>query len=533
MGITNQQKYAAEFLGTFMLVFTVGLTSLIGVDDKPLKVFGPTAIGCVLMVMVYALGPISGGHLNPAVTFAVYLQKAISRQDAIAYFIAQCAGGAAAGIASGFMYGWRAGNTKVGPKDATFWLGAPLVEFLFTFMLCFVVLNVACAKAQKTPGGGLKNNYYGLAIGFVVVAAGIGGGEVSGAALNPAVTIGANFMGPDWKAMYVPIYALCQLAGGFAATTAFHIVRPEEKGPEVVIEGLGSLTKVAYRIEGMFDPEDTAEFLGTFFLCLVISLNALVTGPGANGGVWSVAAALMTMIYAMGDISGGLFNPALTLAFCGRFYGTGCGLEGGPGSYKEKLADPLATSIDDKGNERKAMKEPFKYLLAQMLGGAAGSGTTMLIYFFQISTLWPAAQIKTGNMTDVSTTPHTSHAFTLGQAFFAEIFGTFMLCFVILCVASRQNPLEDYTAFCIGGCIVGAGYAWGPLSGAVLNPAVTIANSICYKLQLIYEPAPVVYILAELCGGVLAAVAYRFIIYSHEFEKAAGLTESLVPHENA
>lgn len=528
-GVANQQKYAAEFLGTFMLVFTVGLTSLIGYDDKPLKVFGPTAIGCVLMVMVYALGPISGGHLNPAVTFAVYLQKAISRADAMAYLVSQCAGGAAAGLASGFMYGWNNGNTRVGPSESGFWLGAPLVEFLFTFMLCFVVLNVACAKAQKTIDGHIKNNYYGLAIGFVVVAAGIGGGKVSGAALNPAVTIGANFMGPNWKAIYVPIYAVCQLAGGFAATTAFHIVRPEEKGG-VEIEGLGTLTKFAYKVEGMFDPEDTAEFLGTFFLCLVISLNALVTGPGANGGVWSVAAALMTMIYAMGDISGGLFNPALTLAFCGRFYGTGCGLEGGPGTYDQKLADPLAKNVD---GTKSAMKEPFKYLIAQMLGGAAGSGTTMLIYFFTISSGWPAAQIKTGNMTDYSSTPHTSHAYTLGQAFFAEIFGTFMLCFVVLCVASRERPLQDYTAFAIGGCIVGGGYAWGPLSGAVLNPAVTVANSVCYKLQLIYEPAPIVYILAELCGGVLAAVAYRFIVYSHEFEKSGSgsLEASLV--ENA
>jgi len=532
--ISLQQKYSAEFLGTFLLVFSVGLTSSIGKDDVPLKVFGPTAIGCVLMVMVYALGQVSGGHLNPAVTFAILLQKGIARNEALMYMVFQCAGGAAAGLATGFLYGFASGNVAVGPTSGIFFIGAPLVEFLYTFMLCFVVLNVAVAKAQHQdgdPSKPLKNNYYGLAIGFVVIAAGIGGGAVSGGCLNPAVAVGINFMGPNWRSMFLPVYVVCQLLGAFFATTAFHIVRPEERINEddENYQQLGALTKLAFKIEGLLDPEDTAEFLGTFFLCLTISLSALAPSPAKNGGVWSIAACLMCMIFAMGDISGGLFNPALTLAFTGRFYGTGQGLEGR--QYSQKLADVLMQ--DDQG--RSASKEPIKYLIAQLLGGAAGSGTTMLVYLFKISSdFWPAAEIKTGNTTawtDSSVHPsvyHPSQQYTLGQAFFAEVFGTFILCFVVLAVASRTEALQDYTAFCIGGCIVGAGYAWGPLSGAILNPAVAFANSLCYTLSLFHSAEPLVYMLAELCGGALAAIVFRYVIYTHEFETAGALEQGLM-----
>jgi len=536
--ITTTQKYLSEGLGTFLLVFSVGLTALVGADDQALKVFGPTAIGCILMVMVYALGDVSGAHLNPAVTFAIFLQKGIGRSDALMYMISQCIGGAVAGLSCGFLYGWeQGGKAQVGPADSeAFMFGAPIVEFLYCFMLCFVVLNVAVAKAQHVDGDAskpIKNNYYGLAIGFVVIAGGIGGGHVSGGCLNPAVAIGVNFMGPSWKSLFAPIYVLCHFLGAFFATTAFHIVRPEERIDETDenYQQLGAMTKFAFKIESLFDPEDTAEFLGTFFLCLTISLNHLAPLPSANGGVWSIAACLMCMIYAMGDISGGLFNPALTLAFTARFYATGQGLEGN--IYSQKLADVLMS--DENG--RSARKEPLKYVFAQLIGGAAGSGMTMLIYLLKIGDKWPAMEIRTG-ITPAYTeltgnfTYHAAGQYTLGQAFFAEVFGTFILCFVVLAVASRRNPLKDYTAFCIGGCIVGAGYAWGPLSGAVLNPAVTLGSSLCFKLSLIYKAEPFVYILAQFCGGILAAVVFRFAIYTHEFQSPGELEQGLNPREN-
>lgn len=509
---SDLSKYACEFLGTFMLVFTVGLTLTCGQlpSGAALKVFGPTAIGCVLMVMVYCFGGVSGAHLNPAVTAAIFLQKKIPFMDALVYMACQCGGGAAAGISTGLLYGFTdtgGAQSILGPRTPAFAIGALIVEMLYTFMLCFVVLNVALSKEI---GG--QNQYYGLAIGFVIIAGGYGGGYVSGGAFNPAVALGVNFMGVSWKTLYLPAYAGVQFLGSFLAVWFFHTVRPssreEFEGPQAAW-----LNQKFSAFQGMFDPEDTSEFLGAFFLCLTISLNALATqdstdqhNSGNPGAVWSIAASLMCCIYALGDISGGLFNPALTLAFLGRWHGTGQGLNTPDEIDKReitKLCDPNLS-----------FKEGPKYIIAQCLGGAAGSGMTLLIWVASGS--WPAARVgPIGNA-------------TLGQAFFAETFGTFLLCYGVLCMASVAKPVTEYVAFAIGGCIIAAGYAFGPLSGGLLNPAVTIANSVYNKLSFVYTMPPLTYLLAQVAGGVLAAVIFRFLTHTHEYDAAEGAKEPLM-----
>jgi len=144
-------KYIVEFIGTFFLVFTIGMCVIApGAGD-----FAPLAIGAALMVMVYAGGHISGGHYNPAVTIAVWLRGKCPTADVPAYIGAQVVGAVIAGVAALYLKG----NPELTPND--FKLGpALLAEFVGTFALCWVVLNTATAKA--TAG----NSNYGLAIGF-------------------------------------------------------------------------------------------------------------------------------------------------------------------------------------------------------------------------------------------------------------------------------------------------------------------------------------------------------------------------------
>src|ERR1700680_2383035 len=85
-------KYAAEAIGTFFLVFTVGAAAGSG------SPFAPLAIGAVLMVMIYAGGGISGGHFNPAVTLAVLVRRRIGLRDAVAYWVVQFAAGLLAAV---------------------------------------------------------------------------------------------------------------------------------------------------------------------------------------------------------------------------------------------------------------------------------------------------------------------------------------------------------------------------------------------------------------------------------------------------
>merc|ERR1719265_2163302 len=97
-------KLVAELIGTYMLVFTVCLNNTTKSMDNPLAhalgIFAPLSIACVLMVLIYSLGSISGAHLNPAVTVACYFQEAISMKEGTAYIVIQSAAGALAGLST-------------------------------------------------------------------------------------------------------------------------------------------------------------------------------------------------------------------------------------------------------------------------------------------------------------------------------------------------------------------------------------------------------------------------------------------------
>ena len=205
-------KYLVEFIGTFFLVTTVGMA--VGAPNA--SALAPLAIGAVLMVMIFAGGHVSGGHFNPAVTLAVFLRGRCPGRDVLPYWIAQVLGGLAA--AATVLYLKGPSQSAAGAIDIP---KALLAEFLFTFALCYVVLNVATAKA--TSG----NSFYGLAIGFTLFAGAVAVGPVSGAAFNPAVAVGVSAMGlAGWSNLWV--YLLANLAGGAVAAGAFRAITAPE-----------------------------------------------------------------------------------------------------------------------------------------------------------------------------------------------------------------------------------------------------------------------------------------------------------------
>ena len=169
------KTYLTEFIGTFFLVFTIGLARLSGTSVAPL------AVGSMLMVMVYMGGHISGAHYNPAVTVAVWLRGKLPASQVVPYWVSQFLGALTAAFLVHLITGLHFGPA---PSPAASGLQALAVEMLFTFALALVVLNVA--TSPKTAG----NAYYGLAIGFTVAAGAFAGGPVSGAAYNPAVGAG-------------------------------------------------------------------------------------------------------------------------------------------------------------------------------------------------------------------------------------------------------------------------------------------------------------------------------------------------------
>ncbi len=206
------RRYAVEMIGTFFLVFTVGMTGLLGAPLAPL------AAGSALMVMVYAGGHISGGHYNPAVTLAALVRGRISRADAVGYWVVQLLAGVVAALVVRLVLNPAhiATRTLSGHAGAAF-----IAELLFTFALCYVMLNVATSRDQPV------NSFYGLAIGFTVVVGAIAVGAISGAAFNPAVALGIVTMGLfTWSALWV--YLLAQVIAGIAAGLAFRALNPED-----------------------------------------------------------------------------------------------------------------------------------------------------------------------------------------------------------------------------------------------------------------------------------------------------------------
>ncbi|MEO8494163.1 MAG: aquaporin [Planctomycetota bacterium] len=202
-------KYVVEFIGTFFLVFTIGNV----VIEPGAGSFAPLAIGSVLMVMIFAGGHISGGHFNPAVTLAVFLRGKCDAKDVAPYMGAQIL---AAAAAAGCVLFLKGPDAKITAMELAL-PQAIMAETLFTFALAYVVLNVATAKGTE------GNSFYGLAIGFTVMAGAFAVGGISGGAFNPAVAVGISVMGlSSWANIWV--YLVANFAGGAIAAAVFKFV---------------------------------------------------------------------------------------------------------------------------------------------------------------------------------------------------------------------------------------------------------------------------------------------------------------------
>ncbi|HWZ94593.1 MAG TPA: aquaporin, partial [Opitutaceae bacterium] len=205
------KKYLVEFIGTFFLVFTVGTAVRSGAWLAPL------AIGSSLMVMVFAGGHISGGHFNPAVTLAVWLRGKLEMKEVIPYWLAQFAAGAIAALIVTFLFrGLPAGGPALRGTVPSL-----IVEFIFTFALAWVVLNVATAK------GTTGNSFYGLAIGFTVMIGAVAVGGISGGSFNPAVGLGVFTMGLE-NLHQLGVYLAAELAGAAVAALTFKAINGVE-----------------------------------------------------------------------------------------------------------------------------------------------------------------------------------------------------------------------------------------------------------------------------------------------------------------
>jgi len=280
MGETMLKNIVSEFIGTYLLVLTVGCNVLGGGDGT----WAALSIASVLMVSIYALGSVSGANFNPAVSLALLIAGEIDVVKFAYYSVTQIV----AGIAAGASYLWLMGKAfNLEPGAGASGMTAGAVEILYTFMLCFVVLRAAVSKMNPAD-----NEYFGLAIGFVIVAGGYAGGWISGGAFNPAVAIGIDVASAGQGVYWCLMYTVYEFIGAALAA-----------GAHMLVDDKGSAGKMVKQF--------VSEFIGTFFLVLTVGLNVI---GGSKAPALSIAASLMCMIYALGGVSGAHFNPAVTTA---------------------------------------------------------------------------------------------------------------------------------------------------------------------------------------------------------------------------
>jgi aquaporin Z len=206
------QKYVMEFIGTFFLVLAIGST----VVEPGAGHLAPLAIGATFMVMIYAGGYISGAHYNPAVTFAVWLRGKCPSAEVPGYIASQLLASVAASLVVIYLKG--GGGFVTTTPAAT----GIVAEFIGTFALVFVILQVATSKA--TAG----NAYYGAAIALTVVGMAYALGGISGGAFNPAVVLGLVVMGLKAPAD-IWIFLVGNLSAAAAAAYTFKFLNPGDR----------------------------------------------------------------------------------------------------------------------------------------------------------------------------------------------------------------------------------------------------------------------------------------------------------------
>ena len=197
-------KGIAEFVGTFFLTLTIFLTAVIGLAGSN----APIAIGVTLMVMIYALGHISGAHFNPAVSIGLFVKGDCSKEELPYYLVAQLLAGVLAFFVGSELVldGVTVADTVA--EDFSSAITVVSAEALWTFALMFVIINVATEQSG--------NQFYGAAIGLTVMAGAFTVGGISLGSFNPAVTTMLTVSG-KMAVADVWMHIVPQLAGAVGA----------------------------------------------------------------------------------------------------------------------------------------------------------------------------------------------------------------------------------------------------------------------------------------------------------------------------
>mmetsp|Transcript_51361 Transcript_51361/g.159223 ORF Transcript_51361/g.159223 Transcript_51361/m.159223 type:complete len:323 (-) Transcript_51361:35-1003(-) len=276
---------------------------------------------------------------------------------------------------------------------------------LYTCMLVFVVLNCAVSELNK------PNQYFGLAIGFVIVAGAYGVGSISGGCFNPAVAFAITAASGFEGAANLCIWVAFEFLGAGLAVGLYLAL------------GAGKTPGLPQKC--------VAEAAGTFFLVLTIGMNVLTGSPA---GAFSIAASLMCMVFSLGSVSGANFNPAVT------------------------------AGIMMSGRNKLPGKADAAYMASQILGAIIAAAA-----------VWALTQPDTAKLAATFGVPRSGNGPLAAAATAEFLGTFVLVFVVLSVAVVEQTPLTAYFGLAIGLCITASGIAIGPISGGFMNPAVSCA----------------------------------------------------------
>lgn len=497
----NANVYAAELLGTAVLAFVHCSTIMTSAYMKT-QLLLPMVNGLAAMVLVYALGPVSGGHVNPAVSFAVGLAGKGSWSVLTKTSIFQFLGGLlGAGLAFGTFgrtlpaSGSQHNSTSSTPvhsalvpfspmDNSTLFQNMPttnfyaptnsvsllMLELFYTAILCFVFLSVTMSRSNNNIREG-GNQFHGLAVGMAIIAGSTATWSVSSGMFNPAITLGQEVISSNPTAFCILIM-LFQCMGAWLATLVFGIVRPAEA---MHLDYTKACEKPPL-YERSF-----AEGAGIFALTFTFGVTQL---RATEEQIVATASVLLAMVYAVRDISGAYFNPALTVA-------------------------ALCT-----GQDTLSCREGAVYCLSQIVFSCFAALLYTVLDGMKTFGLWPFGG--------------PFEPFNLWQALAAEAIFTFMLAYVFLSTTTfkgMKTPFEfnQYFGVAAGFCYLVIGIAIKDVSRGICNPALAIAIDALNVIHSGRFWPSLLYTLAETVGGVVAALAFCATHITDKDKKQASL----------
>ena len=212
------KKYLAEIIGTFALVFCG--TGAIVIDQQSggsvSHVGVAITFGLIVASMIYAIGDVSGAHLNPAVTIAFWVGKIFDTKEVLPYIVSQGIGAFMASLTLKFLFPSNGNLGSTLPAGLT--MQSFVLEFILTFLLMFVIVHVA--KGSKEQG-----MFAGIAIGGVVLLEAMFAGPISGASMNPIRSLSPAIVSGHLEHLWV--YMSAPILGAITAVLAWKVLKQE------------------------------------------------------------------------------------------------------------------------------------------------------------------------------------------------------------------------------------------------------------------------------------------------------------------